>query len=101
MLPKGFHIYGSCFHDDGAHVFEDKVKGKWNPRQIQRGQVENSTHFLISELDMLRKGSMFIGTIHSNVARLVHFLRYPHFENTYTMLPRLMDGGLENLYYYY
>ena len=74
LRPKGFRFFGTCFHVDGLSVIQDKIKTQWNPRNVDPGQEEQKAHLLLAELDMLRKGTIFLGTFHSNFARLVHYV---------------------------
>lgn len=84
-------MFGSCFHSDGKSVLPEKIKTNWNPRPSDHGKNETTTQLLMADIDMLRKGSFLMGAILSNLVRMVHYLRYPHFEDTYTMLPRFAD----------
>ena len=75
------------------------MKQNWNPRDVRLGMEEEKTHLVIADLDMLRKGVIFMGTFHSNMARLVHYLRYPHYQNSYSILPSLEDIASVNYFY--
>lgn len=98
LQPQGFRIFGSCFHTDGKSVIEDKVKINWNPRVPNKQETrESNTQLLIAEIDMLRQGTFFIGVLQSNIGRLIHYLRYPHYENTYSITPHFQDIGIENV----
>lgn len=101
LLPKGFRIFGTCFHADGKSIIAEKMKG-WNPRfPLKTETREANTHLLLAEMDMLRKGSVFLGSIQSNIGRLLHYLRYPRYEDTYSMTPHFMSTGIDRMNFFF
>lgn len=95
LSRKHFHIFGNCFHENGKQLavkdskhrqllFNDKKKKK------QSGKLESfgmNAYVEIAEIEMLRKGAILINTIQSDQGRVVNYLRYPNYANTFNMIP--------------
>lgn len=80
---------------------EEKLKKHWNPRGDIHGHEENSTQLLLAELDLLRKSTLFLGSLHSNLGRALTYLRYQHIDNTIPLLPQMSIWRLDQLPFYF
>jgi hypothetical protein len=113
-------MYGTCFAEDGQTVITEKLKDHWDPRhdpmvsstsnnnnnnnKNNKNQLTNynpRTMLILSELDMLIKGKYFLGSFYSNFVRLVHYLRYPHLQESFHFLRDQRSANRENMEWYF
>ncbi len=92
------HMFGSCFDQTGTGLQGDKQKN-WNPRSEEHNHNTKGVAAL-ADIDMLRQGDVFVGSLHSNFVRMVHHLRYPNLNDSYHLIADdPFTADMENLHW--
>lgn len=87
--PKGYKLFGTCFHTDGKTALESsETSSEHKSHKKGHDLKQDMTHLIFADIAMLRKSSLFIGMIQFNLVRVVHYLRYPHYQNTFNLVAK-------------